>query len=231
MAGEPGATWTPTASAGAERQPDAMESNEFDGAFKPKEFRPPRRRRVVDDAAEEESSSPTPAPAAGSKKGWGENDDMDDEAGSAPAIRRGRPRFEEAKEPGKRNQHDDNDDDGDIPIIPDLEDETDTVARQVASAPSLKTSRIQTIEQLNRAIDTALPSAGEVGVDLGVLQAYLLPQEQLRENTDEVWDFDTEMRKLMSELQVRTGSRRWYSGRHQVAIYPSRVVTGSDDDD
>ena len=179
-----------------------MESNEFDGAFKKKEFRPPRRRRVVEDTAEEESSSPTPAPAAGSKKGWGENDDMDDQVGAAPAIRRGRPRAEEAeKEPGVRNQPQD-DDDGDLPIIPALEDETDTVARQVASAPSLKTSRIQTIEELNRAIDTALPSAEQVGVDLGVLQAYLLPQEQLQEKADEVWDFDTEMRKLMSELQT-----------------------------
>ena len=88
----------------------------------------------------------------------------------------------------------------------------------MASAPSLKTSRIQTIEQLNRAIDTALPSAGEVGVDLGVLQAYLLPQEQLRENTDEVWDFDTEMRKLMSELQVCTGRRRWSPSRGDLLV-------------
>jgi len=178
-----------------------MESNEFDGAFKKKEFtRPPRRRAVKDDGPEDES---VPAPVAGSKKGWGESEDSESNGPSAQAPPRRRRSVEDETETGSmttiRNQHDDDGSDTETPIIPDLEDEQEDMARQVAAAPCLKSSRVQSIKELDEAIDMALPSAGEIGVDLGVLQAYLTPQEHVVED-DSPWDFDIELQQLASDM-------------------------------
>ena len=96
------------------------------------------------------------------------------------------------------NQHDDSD--GETPIIPDLEDEQEDMARQVAAAPNLQSSRVQSIKELDEAIDMALPAAGEIGVDLGVLQSYLTPQEQVRED-DTPWEVDKELAALASAMQ------------------------------
>jgi len=181
----------------------AMESNEFDGAFKKKEpVRVARRRQAADDAEPDDS---VPTPVAGSKKsGWGETGNDDDDSGAvAPMPRRRRQQEEESLTSTiqTRNKHDseDEDPDEDTPIIPDLEDDQEDMAKQVAAAPSLKSSRVQSIKELDLEIDKALPSASEIGVDLGVLQAYLTPQEQVQEE-DVPWDVEKELQALVSEM-------------------------------
>jgi hypothetical protein len=173
-----------------------MESSEFGGAFEKKKIAPRRRRPAAADETPEDES--VPAPSAGSKKGWGESDDNDGAA--APARRRRAPLEDEVDTSTvTRNQHDD-DSDGETPIIPDLEDEQEDMARQVAAAPNLASSRVQNIKELDEAIDMTLPAAGEIGVDLGVLQSFLTPQEHVREE-DVPWDVDKELAALASQLE------------------------------
>lgn len=180
-----------------------MESNEFDGNFRKKEpVRVPRRRQAADDAEPDDS---VPTPVAGSKKaGWGETGNDDDDTGAiAPMPRRRRQQEEDSLTSTiqTRNKHDSEEDDVDeeTPIIPDLEDDQEDMAKQVAAAPSLKSSRVQSIKELDLDIDKALPSASEIGIDLGVLQSFLTPQEQVQEE-DVAWDVDKELQELVSEM-------------------------------
>ena len=57
---------------------------------------------------------------------------------------------------------------------------THVLLLQVAEAPSLKSSRVQTLRELDLEIDRALPPASEIGVDLSALMRFLTPQEQAR---------------------------------------------------
>lgn len=101
---------------------------------------------------------------------------------------------------------DDDDDDG-MNFIPDLEDEEADLGSKVAVAPSLKSSRVQTIAELDAAIDMALPSSESVGgIDLSVLQAYLTPQEQVQEE-DVPWDVEHELQMIASEMQKEAEER------------------------
>ena len=52
----------------------------------------------------------------------------------------------------------------------------------------------------------ALPSTTEIGVDLSVLQQFLIPQEQLVEE-DVPWDFEHELQTLAHELQQEQEER------------------------
>jgi len=92
------------------------------------------------------------------------------------------------------------DDDGPSSFIPDLEDEEEQLTLTVAQAPSLKSSRVQTIRELDEEIDMALPSTSEIGVDLSVLQSFLTPQQQVLEE-DVPWNFNLELQTIASEMQ------------------------------
>ena len=109
----------------------------------------------------------------------------------------------------------DNDDEGTTEYIPDLEDEEETISQQVAVAPEVKSSRVPTIAELDEEIDMALPSTTEIGVDLSVLQQFLIPQEQLVEE-DVPWDFEHELQTLAHELQQEQEER-------EGAALPSQV--------
>lgn len=188
--------------------------NEFEGAFKRKA--PPRaarRRRPVD---EEEGESEDPTPGGAKKSGWGDAT-TDGDVGTAAVIppRRRRAvdgddddddnanaRKHETMSSGNKHlaEIDDQDNDTIANLIPDLEDEEYDMTKQVASAPHLTKSRVQSIKELDDAIDMALPSANEIGIDLSVLQSYLMPQEQVVEE-DLPWDFSAELQALASEMQ------------------------------
>lgn len=191
-----------------------MESNEFEGAFKKKA--PPRaarRRRQTDD--EEPQESEEPAPAGAKKSGWGDAvDESGEESGvAAPVVPRRRRGLDGDSDSANKhndtttsNKHEipeiDGDDDNVAALIPDLEDEQEDMARQVAEAPSLTKSRVQSIKELDDAIDMALPSTNEIGVDLSVLQSFLYPQEQVMQVGEDVtWDFQFELQALASEMQ------------------------------
>ena len=98
------------------------------------------------------------------------------------------------------------DDDSAPAFIPDLEDEEEDLGRQVAVAPSLKSSRVQTIMELDEEIDMALPSSSEMGVDLSVLQSFLTPQERCQEE-DVPWDVEHELQTIASEMTVEREER------------------------
>lgn len=178
-----------------------QESNEFDGAFKKKEpNRVPRRRQVQQ--LEEEDDNGAPSPVAGSKKsGWG--DEGDGGGVAAPVVpRRRRAADEEEKpdqEPLSRNKHLDDDDDDGIPMIRDLEDHEEDMARTVAAAPSLKSSRVPNIKELDALIEMSLPSASQVGADLTVLSSFLTPPAQVQD-ADTPWDVEQELAAIASEM-------------------------------
>lgn len=184
-----------------------MESNEFDGAFKKKAPpRAPRRRQAADDEDPDSSVPVGNAAANGAKKsGWG--DSGEEASNPAPGPRRRRAADDDDDDaaistaPTSQIGHmNDEEEDGAVTYIPDLEDEEANISLQVAVAPSHKTSRVQTIMELDQEIDMALPSTSEVGVDLSVLQQFLTPQEQVQEE-DEPWNFEHELQTLASELQ------------------------------
>ena len=178
-----------------------MESNDFDGAMRQKErVRAPRRRQVQENEDEESS-----VPVGGAKKsGWG---DMDTPAeGAAAAPPRGRRRQVEEEEVTESKishnpKHDqDSDDESPAMMIPDLDEEqAEDITRQVAEAPSLKSSRVQTLKELDQEIDRALPPASEIGVDLSALMRFLTPQEQVQED-DVPWDYGQELQMLASQM-------------------------------
>jgi len=150
---------------------------------------------------------PTGPAASGAKKsGWGDSPggggggDGDGGGGPGPRRRRAADDDDEPTEaPTKSAIASIDDDDEPASFIPDLEDEEEDLGKQVAVAPSLKSSRVQTIMELDEEIDMALPSTSEVGVDLSVLQSFLTPQEHVQEE-DVPWDVEHELQTIASEM-------------------------------
>ena len=149
---------------------------------------------------------PTAPAADGPKKsGWGDSPGAPDpDAAPKPGRRRrGAADADDEEEPVEApvQQTISSMDDDDEPagFIPDLEDEEEDLGKQLAVAPSLKSSRVQTIMELDEEIDMALPSTSEVGVDLSVLQSFLTPQEHVQEE-DVPWDVEHELQTIASEM-------------------------------
>lgn len=156
---------------------------------------------------------PTAPAADGPKKsGWGDSPGAPDpDAAPKPGRRRrGAADADDEEEPVEApvQQTISSMDDDDEPagFIPDLEDEEEDLGLQVAVAPSHKSSRVPTIHELDEEIDMALPSSNEAGVDLAVLQAFLLPQEQCQEE-DVPWDVELELQTIASEMQKEREER------------------------
>ena len=159
---------------------------------------------------------PTAAAAAGKKSGWG---DSPGGAGSgetnenaAPQGRRRRQAADTEEEQEEettaptRHQIESIEDNEAPAFIPDLEDAEEDLGLQVANAPTLKTSRVPTIMELDEEIDMALPSSSEVGVDLSVLQSFLTPQEHCQED-DVAWDVGHELQMIASEMTKEQEAR------------------------
>merc|ERR1719483_250817 len=126
--------------------------------------------------------------------------------GAAAAAPRGRRRQVEEEEVTEskishNSKHDqDSDDESPAMMIPDLDEEqAEDITRQVAEAPSLKSSRVQTLKELDQEIDRALPPASEIGVDLSALMRFLTPQEQVQEE-DVPWDYSQQLQMLASQM-------------------------------
>lgn len=158
------------------------------------------------------STGPSTGPQ---KSGWGDSPGRGaaEEGGStAPGPRRRRALDDdddaESTEPAptRNNIASLDDDDEPTAFIPDLEDAEEDLSKQVAVAPSLKSSRVQTIMELDEEIDMQLPSQSEVGVDLSVLQSFLTPQEHVHED-DVPWDFELELQTIASEMQKEMDER------------------------
>ena len=107
-----------------------------------------------------------PTPGGAKKSGWGDAPTNDDESttSAAPPRRRRAPDADDDDEDENTRKHDAktssnkhdiaeiNDDDNDTiaNLIPDLEDEQEDMARQVAEAPHLTKSRVQSIKVRRR---------------------------------------------------------------------------------
>ena len=151
-------------------------------------------------------TGPAAEPSGPKKSGWG--DSPGGPSGDGGESKPGRRRRaadndddEEATDAPEPTRHAiaSMDDDEPAGFIPDLEDEEEDLGKQLAVAPSLKSSRVQTIMELDEEIDMALPSASEVGVDLSVLQSFLTPQEHVLEE-DVPWDVEHELQTIASDL-------------------------------
>ena len=119
-------------------------------------------------------------PTGAKKSGWGDSPTKEPEGNVAPSRRRRGAKEEAPTEEQPKNVHSmDDDDDEPAQFIPDLEDETENLAMQVAAPSTVQTARLPTLEELNRAIEVGLPSTSEAGVNLAMLQAYLTPQDQV----------------------------------------------------
>lgn len=146
------------------------------------------------------------APAAGAKKsGWYDEQPAAAVKPAAPSRRRKSANDDDEEASSVTTQsiakmESVDDDDGPSSFIPDLEDEEEQLTLTVAQAPSLKSSRVQTIRELDEEIDMALPSTSEIGVDLSVLQSFLTPQQQVLEE-DVPWNFNLELQTIASEMQ------------------------------
>lgn len=200
-----------------------MESSEYDGAFKRRAPARAARRRQVTEDEDPDSSVPT-APAAAKKSGWGDSPggnsgSAEEGGGSTGGGGAGRRRRRAADNDDEASAeppssavvssslaHMNDDDEGTTEYIPDLEDEEENISQQIAVAPEVKSSRVPTIADLDEEIDMALPSTTEIGVDLSVLQQFLIPQEQLVEE-DVPWDFEHELQTLAHELQQEQEER------------------------
>ncbi len=182
--------------------------DDFDGAFKQRGARPGRRRKEetvaqhAQNQLDEDHNTTTPAPKKTS--GWAENV-------AKPQPKPSRRRAKQSNLQPAEAEHSirnrakalDDDDDDDAAFIPDLENAEEDFAKQVASAPGLKASRVQTIDELDGEIDYSLPSTHELGIDLGVLHSYLVPPKCLHEE-DAPWDVERELHKIAADVSKET---------------------------
>jgi hypothetical protein len=95
-------------------------------------------------------------------------------------------------------------------VIPDLEDTAEetgqAVIASVAVAPAARgNAKVQSLLELDQALQAQLPSATGGGIDLGVLMSRLHPVDQVAE-LDEEWDFDTLLTQISHELLMDEAS-------------------------
>lgn len=181
--------------------------DDFDGAFKQRGARPGRRRKeetfaedAQDDQAFDENEN---APAPKKTSGWGADVAAPKPKPSRRRAKQSEQRPTEADQATGARARALDDDDDDAAFIPDLENAEEDFAKQVASAPGLKTSRVQTIDELDGEIDYSLPSTHELGIDLGVLHSYLVPPKCLHEE-DAPWDVERELHKIAADVSKET---------------------------
>jgi hypothetical protein len=184
-------------------------------------FKPvrPRRERLEEDAADEKDSGNGGDEALGETKGrrrregdgQAEADSKDDEAPvgwmTSPNKRnKNKLKIEEDENDmnatSRNNNHfDDGDFDDGIMLIPDLDEDGDggEADTRIAQAPRNVPRKIPTLKELEEGMKSTIPvHDGEY--DLGVLLRTLVPADSVKENADEVWNFEMLLREVTDEL-------------------------------
>jgi hypothetical protein len=109
---------------------------------------------------------------------------------------------EELQSTLRNNKHRDDDDD-DIIIIPDLDEDGGGFDgggdSRVAQAPRNVVRKIPTLDELERDVQSTMPTVSAGGYDLAVLTSTLVPSTGLSE-IDEAWDFDSLLREVTDQL-------------------------------
>eukprot|EP00199_Chlamydomonas_sp_CCMP681_P005847 CAMPEP_0119103696 /NCGR_PEP_ID=MMETSP1180-20130426/2082_1 /TAXON_ID=3052 ORGANISM="Chlamydomonas cf sp, Strain CCMP681" /NCGR_SAMPLE_ID=MMETSP1180 /ASSEMBLY_ACC=CAM_ASM_000741 /LENGTH=242 /DNA_ID=CAMNT_0007088265 /DNA_START=21 /DNA_END=749 /DNA_ORIENTATION=- len=99
-----------------------------------------------------------------------------------------------------KNKYDERATEADIMEIPELEEEgKEDLTRMVASAPKVRSNRVQGMEELDEDQQYRLPPTGDRDIDLSILTAVLCSSEQVHEE-DEAWDPDLLFSQVASEL-------------------------------
>eukprot|EP00735_Rhodelphis_limneticus_P012156 TRINITY_DN5358_c0_g1::TRINITY_DN5358_c0_g1_i1::g.24223::m.24223 TRINITY_DN5358_c0_g1::TRINITY_DN5358_c0_g1_i1::g.24223 ORF type:complete len:223 (-),score=67.88,sp/A8HYP5/IFT43_CHLRE/31.60/3e-22,IFT43/PF15305.1/1.3e-26,Herpes_LMP2/PF07415.6/10 TRINITY_DN5358_c0_g1_i1:107-775(-) len=157
----------------------------------------PRRRRRPQESPnvnQEEGGDDEPVPQPSKKSWFGEDGGGE---GGEP-----QPPKSQKQDTQDIRKHDDGIDD--ILDIPSLEDDQeDDFNRQVADAPRVRNTRVQSLRELDKDIKFSLPASGEAEIDLTILSAVLTPQEKIVED-DQVWEFDQVLQDVSYELQAET---------------------------
>ncbi|KAK7104102.1 intraflagellar transport protein 43 homolog A-like isoform X2 [Littorina saxatilis] len=117
--------------------------------------------------------------------GWGED-----------APRKPRERLRQSTPP-----KDDSDSDNDIPVIPELEEQTEEdMSNRMATAPNVAVNRVATYRELdNDLLKQAAFQVLDNEIDLKLLTKSLSPMEDLIED-DRPWDWDRLFTEVSSEL-------------------------------
>ncbi|XP_028293891.1 intraflagellar transport protein 43 homolog isoform X2 [Gouania willdenowi] len=154
-------------------------------------FEDSRLSRKSSTSALGEGLPPKPARRQG---GWAEDSSR---SGSGKASRR--PAAEDFEDRRLRPQTPQgSDDEGDIPVIPDLEEED--LTKQVAAPPSIQVNRVMTYKDLDN--DLKCYSAFQTldgQIDLKLLTKVLAPEQEVKED-DVCWDWDHLFTEVSSEL-------------------------------
>eukprot|EP00762_Andalucia_godoyi_P005271 ANDGO_06766.mRNA.1 Intraflagellar transport protein 43 len=95
------------------------------------------------------------------------------------------------------------DDDSDaIPAIPDLDDESaadETAMQTVSDAPTVLSTKVQSLKELDREVRYFLPQPDDPDVDLGALVSTLAPAEHVFED-DAIWDPQAVFTEIISQM-------------------------------
>ena len=107
---------------------------------------------------------------------------------------------EELRSTQRNNKH--RDDDDDI-IIPDLDEDGRGFGggrdSRIAQAPRNVVRKIPTLDELERDVQSTLPTVSAGGYDLAVLTSTSVPSTGLAD-IDETWDFDGLLREVTDQL-------------------------------
>ncbi|XP_034051484.1 intraflagellar transport protein 43 homolog [Thalassophryne amazonica] len=147
-----------------------------------------RKSSTSASVGEEDDEGPPPKPAR-RQGGWAE-----ESSGSTKSSRR--PAAEDEDRRLRPQTPEGSDDDGDIPVIPDLEDD---FTMQVAAPPSVQVNRVMTYRDLDN--DLKYYSAFQTldgEIDLKLLTKVLAPEQEVRED-DVGWDWDHLFTEVSSE--------------------------------
>lgn len=90
--------------------------------------------------------------------------------------------------------------DDNIPVIPDLDDVAGEAMEADVSAPTMATSKVQTLGELDAGRCMAPLPPVHNGIDLTLLQSVLMPPEQVNTEGSGPWTFDSVFASVSKEL-------------------------------
>mmetsp|Transcript_25315 Transcript_25315/g.48029 ORF Transcript_25315/g.48029 Transcript_25315/m.48029 type:complete len:232 (+) Transcript_25315:436-1131(+) len=120
--------------------------------------------------------------------------------GGQDSFANGEPQDDNGDGPTRR-RHDDDEING-VMEIPDLDggfDDEEEFQRQVAAPPKARQNRVQSINELDKTVQYALPHSKDE-IDLSLLISALCPMEKVKEE-DEVWEPESLLSNVAFEIQ------------------------------
>lgn len=157
------------------------------------------RRAAGSDAPASSGWGSAASPAAAPAQHLQQHADADAGDDGRPQYGRRRDGAPEEKRRDGWNESDVVQDLAEIPTLDAVAEED--ITRQVADAPQVKDTRVQSLRELDRAIASKIPAGNGDGVDLSLLASALLPRE-LVDDPDVAWDHDALFARISAEFQT-----------------------------